>query len=117
MHALLPRTVIRTVALSVVTASLIAAMAIPGLSQLRAGAKDRITDAVSSEVLQEIRTSSCSDFAAMLAKHKSGGKSGSSGMGSRLKSDPRERTRFVDAVAGPLMNKMIDCDLMPMGKS
>jgi hypothetical protein len=117
MHALVPRTVIRAVALSVVSASLIAASAVPGLTQLRPSAKDRITDAVSSEVLQEIRTSSCSDFAAMLAKRKSGGKSGSSGMSSRLKNDTRERTRFVDAVAGPLVNKMIDCDLMPMGKS
>ena len=117
MSVLIPRTVIRTVALSVVTVSLVAATAIPGLSQLRAGAKDRITDTVSSEVLDMIRTSSCSDFASMLAKHKSGAKGGSSGSGSRLKNDPRERSRFVDAVAGPLVNKMIDCNLMPMGRS
>lgn len=116
MHALVPHTVIRAVALSVVSASLVAAMAVPGLT-LTPSAKDRITDAVSNEVLQEIRTSSCSDFRAMLAKRKSGGKSGSSGMSSRLKNDPRERTRFVDAVAGPLVNKMVDCDMMPMGKS
>jgi hypothetical protein len=117
VHALIRRTVVRTVALSLVTASLLAATAIPGLTQLRPGAKDRITDAVSNEVLDMIRTSSCSDFASMLAKRKSGSKGGGSGASSRLKNDPRERSRFVDAVAGPLVNKMIDCNLMPMGRS
>lgn len=116
MHVHLARTVIRTVVFSVVTASLVATTAVPGLTQLRPAAKDRITDAASNEVLDMIRTSSCSDFASMLAKHKSGAKSRSSGASSRLKSDPRERSRFVDAVAGPLVNKMIDCNLMPMGK-
>jgi hypothetical protein len=32
-----------------------------------------------------------------------------------LKTDAATRTAFVNTVAGPLVNKMIDCDMLPFG--
>jgi hypothetical protein len=30
-----------------------------------------------------------------------------------IKQNPAARARFVNRVAGPLLNKMIDCDMLP----
>ena len=75
--------------------------------------RDRIVDSVANTMAHSIQTDSCADFAAMLKKHKSGSGSGASKASGMMKSDPAARARFVNKVAGPLLNKMIDCDLLP----
>jgi hypothetical protein len=108
MWTSLSRVAIRRITLAIATPTLIVAVAVPALPQQRM--RDRITDAVTNAVLQDIRSSSCSDFAASLRNRKS---SSGSKRNFNLKNDPQERQRFVNAVAGPLVNKMIDCDLLP----
>ncbi len=84
--------------------------ATPGSAQMRMGMKTKIVDAVANEMVSTIQSDSCADFAAMLKGRKSGSSSGAGGM---MKKDPAARARFVNKVAGPLVNKMIDCDLLP----
>jgi hypothetical protein len=85
------------------------AMISPGSAQMRGAMKTRIVDAVANEMVSSIQNDSCAEFAAMLKSRKSG----SSSAGSTMKKDPAARARFVNKVAGPLLNKMIDCDLLP----
>jgi hypothetical protein len=79
-------------------------------AQMGGGMKNRIIDDIAGEMVTSINGSNCAQFEAMLKKKKSGGGSKGGGM---LKSDPAARARFVDKVAGPLVNKMIDCNLLP----
>jgi hypothetical protein len=69
-------------------------------------------DAAANSMVQQIQTSSCASFASMLQSRKSGGGQRRSG-GNMIKQNPAARARFVNRVAGPLVNKMIDCDMLP----
>ena len=91
------------------------AIAVPGSAQMgmRMGMKDRIVDSVASAMVSSIQSDSCAEFAATLKKRKGSSGSSSSKAGGMMKSDPAARARFVNKVAGPLLNKMIDCDLLP----
>jgi hypothetical protein len=71
--------------------------------------ENRIVDAAASEMVSTIQSDSCAQFAATLKRRKSG----TSSAGGMMKRDPAARARFVNKVAGPLLNKMIDCDLLP----
>ncbi len=75
--------------------------------------KTRIVDSVANSMVSSIQSDSCADFAAMLKKRKSSSGSSSSKASGMMKKDPAARQRFVNKVAGPLLNKMIDCDLLP----
>jgi hypothetical protein len=93
--------------------ALTAWMAQPGLAQLRNQLKNQIVDMVASKMVTQIQTDSCPEFAAMLKNAKSSSGSDSSKAGGIMKNDPAARQRFINKVAGPLLNKMIDCDLLP----
>jgi hypothetical protein len=96
--------------LASLTAALVStAMIAPGSAQMRGTMKTRIVDAVANQMVASIQNDSCAEFAAMLKSRKSG----SSAAGGMMKKDPAARARFVNKVAGPLVNKMIDCDLLP----
>jgi hypothetical protein len=83
----------------------------PALAALRDQMKNRVVDDVANQMVAQIQNDSCPEFAAMLKNAKGQGGSGSaSGM---MKKDPALRERFVNKVAGPLLNKMIDCDMLP----
>lgn len=71
--------------------------------------KAKIVDDVANQMVAEIQQDSCPQFESFLKSHKSGGGSA----GGMMKKDPAMRERFVNKVAGPLLNKMIDCDLLP----
>ena len=88
------------------TASLFA----PSSAGMRDRMKDKMVDGVADNMVSTIQSDSCPQFAAMLQGQKSGGDSDKS---SKMKNDPATRQRFVDKVAGPLLNKMIDCDMVP----
>lgn len=79
--------------------------------QPRERVKDNMIDSAANAMVAEIQNDSCSEFKAMLGSHKSGSKP--SRTGGMMKNDPAARERFVNKVAGPLLNKMIDCDMLP----
>ena len=93
---------------AVAGAALLAATIVPSSAQMRM--KDKIIDGVANEMVSSIQSDSCAQFAATMKGRKSGGGSKAGGM---MKKDPAARARFVNKVAGPLLNKMIDCDLLP----
>ena len=91
-----------------------AAIVLPGsAAMMRGGMKDRIVDSVANTMVSSIQSDSCADFAAMLKNRKGSSSSKSSQASGMMKNDPEARQRFVNKVAGPLLNKMIDCDLLP----
>jgi hypothetical protein len=66
-------------------------------------------------LVSKINGEDCSQFAATMAQMKNSKSSGSSSMSSKLKGNTQARTQFVNIVAAPLLNKMIDCNMMPGG--
>jgi hypothetical protein len=92
------------------------AIALPGHAQMRAQMADKIAVNAAHQFVTKIQGESCSQFASTMSQMK-GSKSGSSSssMSSKLKGNSQARTDFVNIVAGPLLNKMIDCDMMPGG--
>lgn len=89
------------------TAALFASTIAPSSAQML---KDKMIDGVANEMVSSIQSDSCAQYAATMKSRKSGGGSKAGGM---MKKDPAARARSVDKVAGPLLNKMIDCDLLP----
>ena len=91
-------------------------VAIPGAAQMRQQMADKVAVNAGHQFVTKIQGESCSQFAQTMAQMK-GGSSGSSssGMSSKLKANSQARTDFVNIVAGPLLNKMIDCNMMPGG--
>jgi hypothetical protein len=89
-------------------------VAVPGAAQMRAQLADKIATNAGHQFVTKINGQSCSEFASTMAQMKGKSSSGS-GVSSKLKSNPQARTDFVNIVAGPLLNKMIDCDMMPGG--
>jgi hypothetical protein len=87
---------------------------VPGAAQMRAQLADKIATNAGHQFVTKINGQSCSEFASTMAQMKGKSSSGS-GVSSKLKSNPQARTDFVNIVAGPLLNKMIDCDMMPGG--
>lgn len=81
-------------------------------AQVRQQMANNIATDAANKFVAKIQGQSCADFAQTMAQMKSGGGSSSSGMSSKLKSNPAARTTFVNIVAGPLLNKMIDCDML-----
>ena len=75
----------------------------------------RMADTLGDAIVQEINTTSCDDFADRIQEARSGNKKG--GMRGRLKSmmtrNPQLRTQLVNKIAGPILNKLIDCNLLP----
>ena len=103
----------RLVVAGVACATFAVSAALPGSAQMRGTMKDRIVDDVANTMVSSIQSDSCADFAAMLKKRKSNSSSKSGRASGMMKSDPEARQRFVNKVAGPMLNKMIDCDLLP----
>lgn len=86
----------------------------PGSAQMREQIKNKVVDDVANQMVSTIQTDSCPEFASMLKQQKSGSSNSGKASG-MMKKDPAARQRFVNKVAGPLLNKMIDCDLIPNG--
>jgi hypothetical protein len=100
----------------------VAATALPGVAQqMRQQIADKIATTAANKFVAKINGESCSDFANTMSamKQKSGSSSSSSssssGIAAKLKANQQARTDFVSIVGGPLLNKMIDCDMLPGG--
>jgi hypothetical protein len=65
-----------------------------------------------NDFVAKIQGENCGQFAATMTQMKGNGSSSSS-MASKLKNNAQARTTFVNIVAAPLLNKMIDCNLLP----
>ncbi len=76
---------------------------------------DNIATKAANQFVTKINGENCTQFAQTMAQMKSKSSSGSSGMASKLKGNAQARTDFVNIVAAPLLNKMIDCNMMPGG--
>lgn len=100
----------------VVFAAALALVGAPANAQMSSAMTQKIVTKAANDFVSKIQGESCSDFAATMSKSKGSGSSASpSPMSSRLKSNPAARTQFVNIVAGPLLNKMIDCNMTPGG--
>ncbi len=113
MISFLPAALRRCVFVAAASGMVSASFAAPAAAQMRMGMKDKIVDSVANTMVNSIQSDSCAEFAAMLKKRKSGSSSSSSKASGMMKNDPAARQRFVNKVSGPLVNKMIDCDLLP----
>jgi hypothetical protein len=84
---------------------------LPGAAQISQTMQTKIAVDVAHDLASKIQSESCSDFAATM--HKLKGNSSSPGRASTImKNNPSARTQFVNIVAGPMLNKMIDCGMM-----
>jgi hypothetical protein len=108
--------VLRVVAGALASATLTLLIgSVPGSAQMAA---DRRVQLAGDLVLTVIRDSSCADLMAKMQKSRGGGGGGSSMMQQKmaaLLADPRNRTAFANRIGGPLVNKMLDCKMMPFG--
>lgn len=113
---MLSSTMLRRVGIAAIASLAIASAAVPAFAQVRQQMADKIATNAANQLVAKINGESCSDFASTMAQMKSGKSgSGSSGMSSKLKANSQARTDFVNIVAGPLLNKMIDCNMLPGG--
>lgn len=91
------------------------AIAMPAQAQMRQQMADKIATNAAHSFVSKIDGQTCSQFAATMAQMKGKSGSSSSGMASKLKGNAEARSQFVNIVAGPMLNKMIDCDMLPGG--
>jgi hypothetical protein len=95
-------------------AAVVAALTVstgPVQAQMRQQLQNRIVDDVANQMVTTIQNDSCPEFQHMMKKQKGGGNSGKAS--AMMKKNPAMRERFVNKVAGPLVNKLIDCDMLP----
>jgi hypothetical protein len=112
----LSSTMFRRIGVVVAASIAFGAIALPGQAQMRQQMADKIATNAANQLVTKINGESCSEFAQTMSQMK--GKSGtgsSGGMSSKLKANSQARTDFVNIVAGPLLNKMIDCNMLPGG--
>ena len=94
----------------------VAVTALPGVAQqMRQQIADKIATKAANQFVTKINGESCSDFANTMSQMKQKSGSSSSGIAAKLKANQQARTDFVNIVGGPLLNKMIDCDVLPGG--
>ena len=87
--------------------------AVPGQAQtLRQQMAMKLAGDAGNMMVSKINGASCAQFGQMMAQVKNNKSSSTS---SHLKNNSAARQKFVNIVAGPMMNKMIDCDMLPGG--
>jgi hypothetical protein len=85
--------------------------AVPVEAQIRQQIADKAAVQAANDFVTKINGQNCTDFAATLSQMKQGSNAGS--MSAKLKANPEARTKYVNIVGGPLLNKMINCNLVP----
>jgi glutamate 5-kinase len=109
---------LRRLVIAAAASTALAAIALPAMAQMRQQMADKVATNAAHQFVTKINGESCSQFAQTMSQMKgsSGSSSSSSGgMASKLKANSQARTDFVNIVAGPLLNKMIDCNALPGG--
>jgi len=77
-----------------------------------AGAQYPVADAIANKVAQRYQTSSCEQLWQQKALKKPPTQQEQEAMG-MLRNDPKMRASFVNIVAAPVINKMIECGMIP----
>lgn len=104
--------VMRRIGVGTLVAGLCVFTALPGQTQtMRQQLAMKLAVDAGNTIVQKINGESCGQFAQTMGQMKNGKSSTSS----KLKNNTAAREKFVNIVAGPLMNKMIDCDMLPGG--
>ncbi len=106
---------LRRIGFAAAASLVLGAIALPGQAQMRQQMAEKAATTAGNSLVSKINGESCSQFGATMAQMKGKSGSSSSGMASKLKANPQARSTFVNIVGGPLLNKMIDCDMMPGG--
>ena len=70
----------------------------------------RILDMVASKVIQKYQTSSCEQLWEKKGQPKSPEEEKAVNF---LRNDPQARTAFINQIAGPVVNKMFECGMIP----
>jgi hypothetical protein len=102
----------RTAVVVAACAILSAAAALPGAAQMRQKMADNLATDAANKFVTKINSESCPDFAATMAQRKN---ATPSPIAAKLQANTAARTTYVNIVAAPLLNKMIDCNLLPGG--
>jgi hypothetical protein len=70
----------------------------------------RILDMVANKVIQKYQTSSCEQLWEKKGQPKSPEEEKAVNF---LRNDPQARTAFINQIAGPVVNKMFECGMIP----
>jgi hypothetical protein len=110
-------TFVRRTALAAAAIAIVAsATTLPGSADIRQNVMDKAATTAANQFVSKIQGQSCSDFAATMAQMKNKSSTATPNpMSAKLKSNPEARTTYVNIVAAPLLNKLIDCDMIPGG--
>jgi hypothetical protein len=84
----------------------IAALCVAGL----AGGQGRILDMVAQKVIGKYQSASCEQLWQQKGQPKSPEEQRAVQF---LRNDPQARTAFINQVAGPIVNKMFECGMIP----
>jgi len=106
---------LRRIGIGAIACAALGFAALPGQAQMRQQMADQMATKAGNSFVSKIQGESCSDFAATMAKMKKPAGATPSPMSVKLKENPQARTDFVNIVGGPLLNKMIDCNMTPGG--
>ena len=106
---------LRRIGVAAAASIALSGLALPAQAQIRQQMADKAAATAGNLFVSKINGESCSQFAATMGQMKDKSSSSSSGMSSKLKANPEARSEFVNIVGGPLLNKMIDCNMMPGG--
>ena len=97
-------------------AIIVSAAAAPGSADIRQNMMDKAATSAANQFVSKFQGQSCADFATTMAQMKNKSSTATPNpMSAKLKSNTEARTTYVNIVAAPLMNKLIDCDMIPGG--
>ncbi len=106
----------RTAVAAAALAVLAATTALPGSADVRQNIMDKAATTAANQFVAKIQAQSCADFATTMAQMKNKSSTATPNpMSAKLKSNTEARTTYVNIVAAPLLNKLIDCDMIPGG--
>ena len=112
----MPTLVRRTALVAAAVAIITFATALPSSADIRQDMADKAATTAANQLVAKIQGESCSDFATTMAQMKNKSSTATpSPMSAKLKSNTEARTTFVNIVAAPLLNKLIDCNMLPGG--
>jgi hypothetical protein len=107
--ALFRRTALAAAAIAIIAS----ATALPGSADIRQNMMDKAATSAANQFVTKIQGQSCADFATTMAQMKGGGSATPNPMAAKLKANTEARTTYVNIVAAPLLNKLIDCGMAP----
>jgi hypothetical protein len=107
---------LRRFAAAALLLAIFAAASTEGRAQVRSQVAVKVATDAGNQLVAKIDGETCAEFAQTMAQMKNKSSSASpSPTAEKLKGNTQARTAFVNIVAAPLLNKMIDCGSLPGG--